>query len=158
MTRYRQLTGSLLISAMILTGCANPHHGDARAGADSDVIAPVSPDHTRIQYYIDRLPDRDYVETYGGPENPRPWYTAAEALGEIGKPAIPALISRLETSDSHELMLALYALMLASQDPVLQTETGGDYLRLSTVLTPGTNAENRQRALEWWQRYQHLWR
>lgn len=111
-----------------------------------------------VAYHISKLPDRDFVETYGDADNPRPWYTAAEALGEIGKPAIPALIARLDTPDPYELKLALYALMLASQDPTLKAETGGDYMRLGTVLTEESNAENRRLALEWWERHRGLWR
>lgn len=110
-----------------------------------------------VRYYIGRLPDRRYVRTYGGEEHPRPWYTAAEALGEIGKPAVPALVERLDTPDPYELMLALYALMLASQDPVLMAETGGGYLRLGTVLAQDSNEENLRRARAWWQRHRHLW-
>lgn len=109
-----------------------------------------------VRYYISRLPDRDFVDTYGGEEHPRPWYIAAERLGQIGAPAIPPLISRLVTPDEYELMLVLYALMLASQDPALMAATGGDYVELGTVLDPSHNAENRARALAWWER--HGWR
>lgn len=109
-----------------------------------------------VRYYISRLPDRSFVDTYGGEEHPRPWYIAAERLGQIGEPAIPPLVSRLDTQDEYELMLVLYALMLASQDPALMDATGGDYVELGTVLDPRYNAENRARALAWWQR--HGWR
>ncbi len=109
-----------------------------------------------VRYYISRLPDRDFVDTYGGAEHPRPWYIAAERLGQTGAPAIPALVSRLDTQDEYELMLVLYALMLASQDPALMDATDGDYVELGTVLDPRYNAENRARALAWWQR--HAWR
>jgi hypothetical protein len=109
-----------------------------------------------VQYYISRLPDRRYVETYGGPEHPRPWYIAAEQLGQIGEPAIPLLASRLNTSDEYELMLVLYALMLASQDPAAMAVTSGEYLELGTVLDPRHNDKNRASALDWWQR--HGWR
>lgn len=109
-----------------------------------------------VRYYISRLPDRDFVDTYGGEEHPRPWYIAAERLGQIGEPAIPPLVSRLDTPDDYELMLVLYALMLASQDPALMDATGGDYVELGTVLDPRYNDENRARALAWWQR--HGWR
>jgi len=111
---------------------------------------------TAVHYYIGKLPDRTYVDTYGGEEHPRTWYTAAEALGAMGKTAIPALIERLGTTDPYELKLALYALMLASQDPVLLAETDGDYLRLTTVLTQETNDENLRRARAWVQKHRHL--
>jgi hypothetical protein len=109
-----------------------------------------------VDYYISRLPDRSFVDTYGGEEHPRPWYIAAERLGQIGEPAIPRLASRLDTPDDYELMLVLYALMLASQDPVLMADTDGDYVELGTVLDPRYNAENLAIALAWWQR--HGWR
>jgi hypothetical protein len=109
-----------------------------------------------VHYYISRLPDRGFVETYGAEEHPRPWYIAAERLGQIGEPAIALLASRLNTLDEYELMLVLYALMLASQDPAVLAVTGGDYVELGTVLDSDHNAENRAKALAWWQR--HGWR
>lgn len=109
-----------------------------------------------IRYYIRQLPDRGFVDTYGGDEHPRLWYIAAERLGQIGAPAIPLLASRLDTPDEYELMLVLHALMLASQDPALMEATGGDYVELGTVLDPRYNADNKARALAWWQR--HGWR
>lgn len=157
-------TASLFIVAMLLAGCFRPDAvGPLDESTNDTVSTPISGDGVQaeqeaIQFYIDKLPDRTYVETYGGDEHPRPWYTAAEALGELGKPAIPALIERLDTADSYELMLALYALMLASQDPVLLDETNGDYLQLGTVLTEESNADNRRRAREWWARHEALWR
>lgn len=157
-TRWISL-GLLLLSIVTLTACE-------ATSSDKALDEPVAPEPSDLSessqqeticYYINKLPDRDYVQTYGDAENPRPWYTAAEALGEIGKPAIPALIERLDSQDPYELKLALYALMLASQDPALQAETDGDYLQLGTVLTEDGNTKNRQLALEWWERYQHLW-
>ncbi len=129
----------------------------AAPGQDRDREPPVFDNVAdEVRYYINRLPDRDFVDTYGGAEHPRPWYIAAERLGQIGAPAIPELVSRLDTPDEYELMLALYALMLASQDPALMAATGGDYVELGTALDPRYNAENRDRALAWWQR--HGWR
>ena len=124
---------------------------------DRDWAPPVFDDvEDEVNYYISRLPDRGFVDTYGGEEHPRPWYISAERLGQIGEPAIPVLASRLDTQDEYELMLVLYALMLASQDPALMAATGGDYVELGTVLDPRHNAENRARALAWWER--HGWR
>ncbi len=153
----------LLIAAAVLSGCAvlnaeGPYGINAEDdGATKRFHKADLPTHEIVQYYIGKLPDRGYVDTYGGDEHPRPWYTAAEALGEIGKPAVPALIKRLDTPDPYELKLVLYALMLASQDQNLRAETNDDYLRLNTVLTQNTNKENRERALDWWQRFRHLW-
>lgn len=151
------------IATALLVGCATSHivvsHIDAPPSNDQHNTD--SDNQTRaeqlaaVDYYIDRLPDRTYVDTYGGEEHPRPWYTAAEALGAMGIIAIPALIERLDTNDAYELKLALYALMLASQDPALLAETDGDYLRLTTALTQETNEENLRRARAWVQRYQH---
>ena len=124
---------------------------------DRDGLPPIFENvEDEIRYYISRLPDPGFVDTYGGEEHPRPWYIAAERLGQIGEPAIPLLASRLDTSDDYELMLVLYALMLASQDPALMATTGGDYVELGAVLDPRHNAENRASALAWWQL--HGWR
>lgn len=150
--------GFILIAALLLTGglsaCATPsatsqatHTGAPAPGTQRDII----------DYHINKLADRSNIRYYGDSDNPRPWYIAAEALGDIGKAAVPALIERLETSDSYELKLALYALMLASQDPALVSETEGDYLQLGTVLEEASNEENRQRAMAWWEKYRSLW-
>ena len=71
----------------------------------------------------------------------------------MGADAIPALVQRLHTEDEYELMLVVYALMLASQDARVMDTTQDDYLQLDVVLTPDTNPQNRQRALDWCQRY-----
>lgn len=155
------LTGrATLMGTVVLAGCATP---TGQPGSDSsEHTRPVqsngrhASENQLVTFYVSKLPDRRYANTYGDADNPRPWYTAAEALGDIGMPAIPALIARLETPDQYELKLVLYALMLASQDPDLRSGIGGDYLKLDTVLAEDDNQENRQRALDWWQRYQHL--
>src|SRR5690625_2518730 len=110
-------------------------------------------DNEEISFYIEKLPDRDFVDVYGDDENPKTWYTAAEKLGQMGADAIPALVRRLTTTDAYELMLALYALMLASQDPVIMQKTGNDYLQLDTVLTTQTNAINLKLAQQWCRRH-----
>ncbi|PMR71399.1 hypothetical protein [Halomonas heilongjiangensis] len=111
----------------------------------------------RAHYYISRLSDRRFTQTYGGVEHPRTWYTAAEQLGQLGELAIPLLFARIETHDPYELMLVLYALQLASQDPAVMAQTGGDALLLGTVLTESTNHENRIHARAWWERHRHRW-
>lgn len=108
-------------------------------------------------YYVSRLADRRFVDVYGGEEHPRTWYIAAERLGQIGEPAIPLLYARIDTEDDYELMLVLYALQLATQDPALLAATGGDYVRLTTSLDPAANAENHQLASAWWQRHGQRW-
>lgn len=150
------LAAVLVVSA--LSGCLPLDTSTAAASdAPSPSLAANAPVQEKIAYYISKLPDRNYVRSYGDNDNPRIWYTAAEALGEIGEPAVPALIGRLDTDDAYELMLALYALMLASQDPDLKAKTGGDYLQLDTVLTQETNAANLRHAQHWWKRYHGLW-
>lgn len=141
----------VLISTVVLTGCLAA--GNRPSPADTEIDVTTASTSAATHYYIDKLPDRTYVDIYGNPEHPRTWYTAAEALGQIGAPAIPALVERLGTSDPHELMLVLYALMLASQDPELLAASGGDYLKLQTVLVQETNHENHRLALEWWNRW-----
>lgn len=110
-----------------------------------------------LHFYLNKLPDQDFIEYYGGEEHPRVWYRAAEELGRIGWVAIPLLIERLDSPDPYEVMLALYALMLASQDFEVVAETDGEYIRLGTVLTQRTNDSNRKIALEWWHTYGYLW-
>jgi hypothetical protein len=107
-------------------------------------------------YYISRLADRSFVDVYGGEEHPRVWYIAAERLGQIGEPAVPLLFALIESDDAYELMLLLYALQLATQDPQLMAQTEGDYVRLTETLNESANDENRAIAQEWWER--HGWR
>lgn len=153
-------TAFVLTATVMVAACHVPD-GSREPGMTGIVISENSKGkansetHT-IRYYIEKLPDRSYVEIYGDADNPRPWFTAAEALGAMGKPAIPALVAQLATKDQYELKLVLYALMLASQDPALKSDIGNDYLQLDTVLTEDGNPENRQRAVEWWQRHRNL--
>ncbi|CAH1045183.1 hypothetical protein [Halomonas sp. TD01] len=120
----------------------------------TDWVPPLltSPEE-KAAYYVSRLADRRFVSQYGGQDNPRVWYIAAERLGEIGLPAVPLLFARLNTTDDYELMLALYALQLATQDPLLMARTRGDYIQLPTVLDSAANAGNVSIANEWWQRH-----
>lgn len=131
----------ILLFSILLTSCAPTAQHTTEGG------------QKKISFYIDQLPDRDFVEVYGDDETPKTWYTAAEKLGEIGAPAIPALVQRLGTADDYELMLVVYALMLASQHAQVMAITEGDYLQLDTVLTPETNTENRHRAQRWCAQY-----
>ncbi|MBR2514991.1 MAG: hypothetical protein IKE45_13480 [Halomonas sp.] len=123
-------------------------------GSATDWVPPlfISPEE-EAAYYVSRLADRRFVSSYGDRDNPRTWYIAAERLGEIGKPAVPLLFARLNTQDEYELMLALYALQLATQDTLLMARTRGDYVQLTTTLDPAGNAENTQIARQWWQQH-----
>ncbi len=103
-----------------------------------------------VSYYMDKLSDPTYVTTYNTDYT---WYTAAEALGELGKPSIPALIKRLDTTNPYERSLVLYALLLASQAENVKVFAGNDYIH--THLDFNTNTHNAQKmiALEWWEKY-----
>ncbi|WP_447528346.1 hypothetical protein [Vreelandella sp. TE19] len=103
----------------------------------------------KAAYYVSRLADQRFVAP--GANGVR--YVAAEQLGEIGLPAVPLLLARLDTNDAFELMLALYALELATQDPLITTRTQGDYIELTGALNPQTNAENVAKARQWQQRH-----
>lgn len=90
----------------------------------SDWLPPLFVSPEEASYYVSRLADRRFVTSYGDRNNRRPWYIAAEKLGEIGLPAVPLLFARLNTTDEYEQMLVLYALQLATQDPQLMVRTG----------------------------------
>lgn len=162
--------------SLLLAGCAgdqrpSPTPGLAAAEAPSPIQQPVPAATTattmasdwvpplyisaeeEASYYVSRLADRRFVTSYGDRDNPRPWYIAAERLGEIGLPAISLLFSRLDTTDAYEQMLVLYALQLATQDPQLMVRTGGKYVQLGSVLDPAHNAENVVIAQQWWQQH-----
>src|SRR5690554_5929852 len=101
---------------------------------------------TAVHYYIGKLPDRTYVDTYGGEEHPRTWYTAAEALGVVAKAAIHDLLVRPGSAEGCDGELVPRALVLASQDRLLLDEGAGAELLLAIVLTRETGDENLRRA------------
>ncbi|MFB9868390.1 hypothetical protein ACFFLD_13470 [Vreelandella sulfidaeris] len=121
----------------------------------SEWVPPLlnSPEE-EASYFVSRLADRRFITYYGDNDNRRPWYTAAERLGELGLPAVPLLFARLNTTDEYEQMLVLYALQLATQDPQLMVRTRGDYVQLKVVLDPAYNAENVATAQQWWQQHE----
>lgn len=127
------------------------------SAAATDWVPPlfISPEE-EAAYYVSRLADRRFVSSYGDGDNPKTWYIAAERLGEIGLPALPLLFAQLDTQNAYERMLVLYALQLATQDPLLMARTRGDYIQLETVLDPAGNAENTRIARQWWQRHSAL--
>jgi len=167
--------------SLLLAGCAggqrpSPTAGQAAAEAPLPIQQPVPAATTatvtamasdwvpplfisaeeEASYYVSRLADRRFVTSYGDRDNRRPWYIAAERLGEIGLPAISLLFSRLDTADAYEQMLVLYALQLATQDPQLMARTGGEYVQLGGVLDPAHNTENVAIAQRWWQQHAGL--
>ena len=120
---------------------------------DQTELSDTPSETEEIEFYIDKLPDRDFTDTYG---HGYTWYTAAEELGRIGKPAIPYLIEQLQSDDDYVVMLSLYALQLASQDSRVTEKTGGDYIQLKgTVLSKESNDVNYNVAYSWWEKYKH---
>ncbi|PKM52377.1 MAG: hypothetical protein CVV02_01095 [Firmicutes bacterium HGW-Firmicutes-7] len=110
-------------------------------------------DDENISYYLDKLKDKTYISTYGDEQEPSIWYTAAEELGTIGKPAIPYLIKKLKTSDSYEKGLVLYALLLASQDENLKEITNGEYIEAGLTFDEKEQERFSADALKWWEKY-----
>lgn len=166
-TKWLRLVG-LGVLVFGATSCTNMNESNSRAEPPAEVIeadrqeAPVTleqhaSEQDTLIYNLDRLADQDYTQTYGDGENDKIWYSAAEALGAIGKPAIPHLVERLQSDDDYEVMLTLYALQLATQDPDLTAETDGNYISLPSVLNPRANQHNKAIALSWWNEYRHLW-
>lgn len=125
--------------------------------SSTDWVPPlfISPEE-EAAYYVSRLADKRFVSSYGGHDNPRVWYIAAERLGEIGLPAVHLLLARLNTQDGYELMLTLYALQLATQDPLLMARTRGEYIQLTAPLNPAMNAQNLRIAKQWQQQHAAL--
>ncbi|MCC5900325.1 MAG: hypothetical protein JJT87_00145 [Halomonas sp.] len=123
----------------------------------TDWVPPlfISPEE-EAAYYVSRLADKRFVSSYGGHDNPRVWYIAAERLGEIGLPAVHLLLARLNTQDEYELMLTLYALQLATQDPLLMARTRGEYIQLTAPLNSAMNAQNLRIAKQWHQQHAAL--
>ena len=103
-----------------------------------------------VDYYIDKLSDPTYTSIYNEESI---YYTAAENLGQIGKAAIPKLINLLDTSDDYERALALYALLLASQDDSVKTFAGNDYIHVNLDFDARNHPEKVKIAREWWEKY-----
>lgn len=101
-------------------------------------------------YYIDKLSDPTYTDIYN---EEYIYYTAAENLGQIGKPAIPKLISRLQTPDDYERALVLYALLLASQDDSVQAFAGNNYIDVNLDFDARNHPEKVKIAYNWWDKY-----
>ena len=103
-----------------------------------------------VTYYMDQLANPNYVTTYN---TDYVWYTAAEALGELGKPAIPSLINRLDTTNSYERSLVFYALLLASQAENVKAFAGDDYIHTYLDFDSSNHPAQKKIALEWWEKY-----
>ena len=104
-------------------------------------------------YYVEKLSDKTYIRTYN---NDYTFYIAAEALGELGKPAIPILMSTLKYSnDSYETALIFYSLLLASQSPDVSVFTNGNYIHTYLDFDPATHCKKKRVAEKWWSTYKN---
>lgn len=103
-----------------------------------------------VRYYIDKLNDKTYTGTYGEGFT---WYTAAEELGKIGKPAIPYLIDKLSTTDDYERSLTLYALLLATQQENVKAFAGNEYINVNLDFDASHHPDMVKTAMDWWEKY-----
>ncbi len=104
----------------------------------------------KVEFYLDKLKDKEFTGTYGDGYT---WYTAAEELGMIGKPAIPGLIKKLDTQDDYERALALYALLLASQQENVKSFSKGEYIDVNLDFNKDNHTEMVDKAMAWWDKY-----
>jgi len=107
-------------------------------------------EQSEIELLVDKLRDKDYIGTYNEGYT---WYTAAEALGAIGKPAIPYLIKKIDTKDEYERSLVFYSLLLASQAENVKAFAGNDYIKIADSFNPNAGEEMKKEALRWWEKY-----
>jgi hypothetical protein len=147
MIRNRSL---FAISALLAIACGQSRIRDfgslERAPADATV-------QQQVAFYVARLHDKDYFEHYSTHEEiPSEWYVAAEELGAIGLPAIPALIDRLDMpTDVFERQQIFYALALAVQDPNAVAIVGTDAPYHGEAFpAPEHHAELTTKWMEWW--------
>jgi hypothetical protein len=131
---------------LIISGCGERHleRPDPEAGIQE-----------RIEFYLARLGDRDYVQYYELEGTKVPWYLAAEELGGLGSPAIPPLIERVQaTNDPYERKLCFYALRLAAQSPEVIASIGRTLPDDDLALPPeGDQPRVLSLWLDWWETY-----
>lgn len=106
--------------AEIIWRVSVPTHG--KPGFSYEDLNTLSADP--VAFYVSKLGDKTMVMRYG---HGYIWYVAPEELGQIGKPALPALLRALESSDPYVRTQAFYALKLAAQHPSVVSLTGGEY-------------------------------
>ena len=105
-----------------------------------------------VDYYISELSNPNYYSIYN---EDYIYYTAAESLGQIGKPAIPPLIEKLSTTDDYERALVLYALLLASQADDVKAFAGDDYIQTYLDFDSRNHPAQVELALKWWEKYKN---
>ncbi len=114
------------------------------------LIKKMTNERSAVNIYLEKLKDQSFTGTYGDGYT---WYTAAEELGMLGKPAIPGLIEKLESKDDYERSLALYALLLASQHDNVKTFTNGEHIDVNLDFNPDSHPEMIEKAKAWWDKY-----
>ena len=105
---------------------------------------------SEIELLVDKLKDKNYTSTYNEDYT---WYTAAEALGAMGKPAIPYLIKKIDTKDAYEQSLVFYALTLASQADNVKEFAGNDYIKITDSFDASSAESSKKEILRWWEKY-----
>lgn len=83
----------------------------------------------KISFYITKLKDKSFISTY---DDGYILYTVVEELGEIGMPAVPNLIKKLDTKNVYEKSLVLCALQLTTKNPNISNQTNGEYIKIDT--------------------------
>lgn len=106
----------------------------------------------KVEMYLDKLKDKNFTDTYGDGYT---WYTAAEELGVIGKPAVPGLIKKLDTTDDYERALTLYALLLATQHEDVNAFTNGEYINVNLDFNSDNHPAMVEEAKKWWDKYKN---
>lgn len=152
-SKFKEQTAALLLQFEALNSSLNTYEKslnelDKRL---SDVEEQnVALNNLLVNYYIEKLHDPTYVSI---DSEQHTYYLAAEALGHLGKPAIPALINQLDTDDDYERALVLYALMLASQADNVACFCGNDYMHLHLDFDARNHTEAVAAARTWWEKY-----
>lgn len=139
-----------------------PEENDAKEASETlDIDLPVEDEDVlpedltieeKVEFYLDKLKDKEFTGIYNEEYT---WYTAAEELGMIGKPAIPGLIEKLDTQDDYERALALYALLLATQQDNVKSFTNGEYINVNLDFNKDNHPEMVDKALSWWNKYKN---
>lgn len=119
---------------------------------DKDVLPEDLTIEEKVEFYLEKLKDKEFTGIYNEEYT---WYTAAEELGMIGKPAIPGLIEKLETEDDYERALALYALLLATQQDNVKSFTNGEYINVNLDFNKDNHPEMVDMAMSWWNKYKN---
>lgn len=151
----------ILLVTFLLIGCTNSDFKNEQVtnheSDENEKINEYVNTIGNVLFYIHKLKDEDFTSIYGVGEDTKIWYTAAEELGQIGKPAIPFLIKNLDTKNDYERALTLYALLLSSQHQNLKEITNGEYIKVNLDFNPKTHEEYIKIAKSWWEKYKNNW-